>query len=475
MKHTEADSKRRYSGDGPERLHFRRQRRNSLPGSFPCSWDGPYMNPNLSPTNFSRDKVIAQARALELQSQNRGLMQTWGSGSGQNEMAMRGHTGGQPFWDSPYNAPLQGQADSQGGASTPFDDPQTMVGMTQQLSGMDFHQSDFRMDVPFSIDSSRDGRIGNRTPMRTNSSTAFMMDAEVRSAVLDRQYFDFLDMGPFPSGTGQLGFQQRTQARAWNRRASLGSEPTPPPMGRDFHHIGVELGTHQQPVMGEQFVLDQKIPFQASRRAIEDFKLQSIVADPTHAQKTGDNVIFDEDVLSISHAFSSDDDVSVISAIEFPLSSEPNFVLPLAVPSDEGRLSGYQILLRQSLEYFSATKEDVETHVQGRKQKIRLGQIGVRCRFCAHLRIENRGKGAVYFPRTLINVYQAAQNISAAHFSCERYICPFVPITLVEDLDGGKPRKNLSKGGRTYWIDACKSVGIVENDRALWLEKTLQV
>lgn len=97
----------------------------------------------------------------------------------------------------------------------------------------------------------------------------------------------------------------------------------------------------------------------------------------------------------------------------------------MASASDAEKLSAFQALIRRSLEYFEATEDDVLTSVQGRRQKIRLGQstfgmprtrlrtnpipsVGVRCKYCSHLPIRSmaRAKGAVYYPKTMISVYQ---------------------------------------------------------------------
>jgi hypothetical protein len=82
---------------------------------------------------------------------------------------------------------------------------------------------------------------------------------------------------------------------------------------------------------------------------------------------------------------------------------------PMALRSDVEQLTVYQVLIRRSLEYFVAGETDVATSVRGRKQKIRVGQIGVRCKYCAHVPLRQRSKGAVYYAKSLINVYQAAQ------------------------------------------------------------------
>lgn len=150
--------------------------------------------------------------------------------------------------------------------------------------------------------------------------------------------------------------------------------------------------------------------------------------------------------------------------------SPSQFVLSMSIPSDQTCLTDYQMLLRLSLEYFSATQQDVEARVRGRKQKIRLGQIGVRCRYCAHLPVPIRGRGACYYPKTLVNVYQAAQNIAGAHFRTDMFCCPFVPTCVSLEIDIQKPRRDASKAGRCYWVDACKHMGLYEKDGALWLQ-----
>jgi hypothetical protein len=52
---------------------------------------------------------------------------------------------------------------------------------------------------------------------------------------------------------------------------------------------------------------------------------------------------------------------------------------------DEYKSSEYQNLLLQQIEAFQATEEDVMTHTRGRNKPILLGQVGIRCRHCAHL------------------------------------------------------------------------------------------
>jgi hypothetical protein len=53
---------------------------------------------------------------------------------------------------------------------------------------------------------------------------------------------------------------------------------------------------------------------------------------------------------------------------------------------DEYKLSDHQIFLRERIDSNQASQDDVMTHARGRKKPIiNLGQMGIRCRHCAHL------------------------------------------------------------------------------------------
>ena len=70
----------------------------------------------------------------------------------------------------------------------------------------------------------------------------------------------------------------------------------------------------------------------------------------------------------------------------------------IAMPFDAQNLSTYQCLAREQIEIFQAFPEDVEANAQGRNRPIVPGQVGIRCKHCAHLPHKQRKSGAVYFP-----------------------------------------------------------------------------
>lgn len=154
-------------------------------------------------------------------------------------------------------------------------------------------------------------------------------------------------------------------------------------------------------------------------------------------------------------------------------SSSPSFRLLVALPTDRTILCHYQVLLRQSLEFSTATQSDMTISQQGRRQKLRLGQVGLRCKHCAHLAPVFRTKGAANYPRSIAAMYQAAQNIAASHLLTptrrNNKPCPQVPAVVREVLEKAKISSQTSLVGTTYWVRECKRIGMYERDGAVWI------
>lgn len=143
----------------------------------------------------------------------------------------------------------------------------------------------------------------------------------------------------------------------------------------------------------------------------------------------------------------------------------------LAMACDVEQLSDYQILVRQQLEIFEAVQEDVESNTQGRKKPVVLGQVGLRCRHCAPYPLRARGRGAVYYPAKLTGIYQAAQNMAGSHL-CQS--CQHIPVHLKQELQKLRERRDNASGGKTYWADGCKALGIFEDNNCLRLRRQQQ-
>jgi len=135
----------------------------------------------------------------------------------------------------------------------------------------------------------------------------------------------------------------------------------------------------------------------------------------------------------------------------------------LALSGDERKLSEQQVFLRHQIEAFRAGEDDVSTHTRGRNKPIALGQVGIRCRFCAHLPVVKKQKGSTYFPANLLGLYQAAQNMSTTHM--QSGLCRDMPTEIKEKFASLSTMKVSSSGaGRPYWAEAAKQIGLVDTE-----------
>jgi hypothetical protein len=145
--------------------------------------------------------------------------------------------------------------------------------------------------------------------------------------------------------------------------------------------------------------------------------------------------------------------------------------MSLALACDDEHLSEYQILVRKQLEIFEAMPEDVESNTQGRKKQVALGQVGIRCKHCASLPLRQRGRGAVYYPAKLQGVYQAAQNMASSHL-CES--CQCINETLKRELRTLRERRDTASGGKQYWADGARALGLFEAEDGLRINREQQ-
>jgi hypothetical protein len=151
-------------------------------------------------------------------------------------------------------------------------------------------------------------------------------------------------------------------------------------------------------------------------------------------------------------------------------------VLPVLLcrPTDSTRLSHPQLLLRQQIEAFQATESDLSTHVRGRNKSIKLGQVGIRCRHCAHVPALNRHKGSTYFPTSVWGLYQASQNMCMIHLQGGQ--CPEMPLAVKVQflqLTDTKRAAPSSGAGRTYWAEMAQQLGLVDTTDGIFFVRSL--
>jgi hypothetical protein len=169
----------------------------------------------------------------------------------------------------------------------------------------------------------------------------------------------------------------------------------------------------------------------------------------------------------------------------------------LYIESDERNLSQYQCLARKQIEIFEATDEEAGTNAQGRNRPIQLGQVGIRCRHCSQSPPRQRKTGAVYYPNRvsftlerqtmwrwsivaylltislpidvsfhllyqLDGVYQTAQKMAVGHL-CKH--CTAIPDEIRKKLLFVKDQKSSDGGGKRYWADGVRSLGVIETQK----------
>jgi hypothetical protein len=140
--------------------------------------------------------------------------------------------------------------------------------------------------------------------------------------------------------------------------------------------------------------------------------------------------------------------------------------IALSLPDDANKLSPLQVLLRQQIEIFAASDSDLMTHARGRNKPITLKQVGIRCRHSARLPLKEQKRGAVYFPFTLLGIYQAAQNMASSHFTQDNCseISSETRLKLLECSLGCKSAVGL---GKYYWANLAMSQGLFDTDHGI--------
>ena len=147
--------------------------------------------------------------------------------------------------------------------------------------------------------------------------------------------------------------------------------------------------------------------------------------------------------------------------------------IPLSLPTclarsiDKFTMTAHQFFLRQQIEVFQANEEDVSSHIRGRNKPILLGQVGIRCRHCAHVPVMRRQKGSTYYPSNKYGIYQAAQNMSSSHLQCG--LCSEMPASVKMQFARilmENTHSSHSRAGRPYWAESATQLGLVDTEDA---------
>ncbi len=133
-------------------------------------------------------------------------------------------------------------------------------------------------------------------------------------------------------------------------------------------------------------------------------------------------------------------------------------IVPLGSEKDDLHISPFLTFLRREcLEVFTASKEDVKNRLLSKK--VNLGQVGIRCRFCAHLPAKKRASRSSAFPSSTSGLYQSVLMMNYQHFAN----CTNMPIEFMMRYESLKKMKK--RGGtdsRQYWIQSARELGMVD-------------
>lgn len=143
----------------------------------------------------------------------------------------------------------------------------------------------------------------------------------------------------------------------------------------------------------------------------------------------------------------------------------------LAMPTDSDSLSDRQCYVRAEMcEIFAATDKDVAARHSKGAQKLVVGQVGIRCIHCAHLRPRDRAERAVCYPSSISRIYQTVADMQRFHFEQ----CTQIPKRVQDIYKSLKTTRPRGVGSpQAYWVQSAKSLGLVDTGNGIRFDTDL--
>lgn len=143
----------------------------------------------------------------------------------------------------------------------------------------------------------------------------------------------------------------------------------------------------------------------------------------------------------------------------------------LAMPSDTDSLSDRQCFVRaEMVEIFAATEKDVSARHSKGAQKLIVGQVGIRCVHCSHLRPRDRAERAVCYPSSVSRIYQTVADMQRFHFEQCREIPDHIR-QVYKKLKTTRPRGVGSP--QSYWVSSAGTLGLVDTESGIRFDSDL--
>jgi hypothetical protein len=93
-----------------------------------------------------------------------------------------------------------------------------------------------------------------------------------------------------------------------------------------------------------------------------------------------------------------------------------------------------------------------------------VGQVGIRCIHCKHLRPKDRAERAVCYPSSISRIYQTVADMQRFHFEqCDQI--PDETRRVYKSLKTTRPRGVGSP--QVYWINSAKALNLVDSDEGI--------
>jgi len=132
----------------------------------------------------------------------------------------------------------------------------------------------------------------------------------------------------------------------------------------------------------------------------------------------------------------------------------------LALPQDKDWLSDMDCFVRNNVEIFSASENDLAIAKTDKKYPIKLGQVGLRCMHCAGSGMGAR-REAVMYPYSVSGIYESVRDFQKLHLD----YCPHLP----QDLKGAMGKlthgcSSLSSVLRRYYVQAARALGLFDSE-----------
>ena len=149
-------------------------------------------------------------------------------------------------------------------------------------------------------------------------------------------------------------------------------------------------------------------------------------------------------------------------------------IVPLSAPDDVHWLSNYLCFVRNKcVEIFEA--DAAEINGRSSSKLINDRQIGIRCRYCAHIHQRDRAGRSTSFPSSLSRIYQSLTMMLREHFPTCTEMPPavkerFLALKGQKASGPGQDKRQLrgsdvsAKESRSYWVDSAKDSGLYDTE-----------